>query len=113
MLREYSDTASGVSCGLGIEKPIRRARQPKIFSQRLPLIFATENLPPLQFRHDTIDEIIESARQIWKHDGESIGAFGDQPFLHLVGNGGRRSDHGEAGIAAETLSQFSHGEVLP
>ncbi len=36
-----------------------------------------------------------------------------EPFLHLVGDGLRRADHGEAGIAAEPLRELAHGEILP
>ena len=45
--------------------------------------------------------------------GEAVGAFGLEPFLHLVGDGLGRADHGEAGIAAEPLRELAHGEVLP
>ena len=37
------------------------ARQSEVLPQRLPLVLAPENPPPLQFRHHLVDEIIQPA----------------------------------------------------
>ena len=43
---------------------------------------------PLQFRDNPIDEIVEPAGKVGEHDSEAVAGLGEQPFLHLVGDGG-------------------------
>jgi hypothetical protein len=41
-----------------------------------------------------LDEIVKPAPQVGEHHGEAVGAFGEQPFLHLVLDRFRRAHHG-------------------
>src|SRR4029077_1947901 len=66
-----------------LEKAVRRPRQAEIFPHRRACLFAAEEAAPLQFGNDLIDEIVEAAGQIRKHDRKTVGAFGLEPFLHL------------------------------
>src|SRR5258708_19990631 len=86
---------------IGSEKSVGRPRQAEIFAQCFALIFAPEQTAPLQFRHHALDEIIEPAGQVGKHDGETVGAFGGEPFLHLIVDGPGRADYGETAIPAK------------
>src|SRR5579863_6899941 len=95
-----------------VEEAVARPRQTEILAQSLTFVFAPEYATPLQFRHDLIDEIVEPARQIRKHDGEAIARLGRQPLFHFVGDGFRRADHGQAGITAEPLRQLPDGEIF-
>ena len=94
------------------EEPVRRPRHANSRAQRLAFIFAPEQTASLQFRHHAFDEIVEPAGQVGKHHGGAAGPFGEEPFLHFVGDGLGRADHGEAGIAAEALGELAHGQVL-
>src|SRR5215510_3467654 len=96
----------------GLEKSVCRPRQTEIFAQRRALVFPPEQTAPLQFRHHALDEIIEPAGQVGEHDGETVGGFGGEPFLHLIGDGRGRADYGETGIAAKPLGELAHGELL-
>src|SRR5215470_18703162 len=94
------------------EETVARPRQAEVFAQRRAFVLAAEDAAPLQPRHHAVDEVVEPARQIGEHDGEAVGAARLQPLLHLLGDGLRRADHGEAGIAAEPLRELAHREVL-
>src|SRR5262249_12738490 len=96
----------------GLEKSVCRPRQTEIFAQRRALVFPPEQTAPLQFRHHALDEIVEPAWQVGKHDCETVGAFGGEPFLHLVGDGRGRADHCEPGMAAGALGELPHREFL-
>ncbi len=89
------------------------AAQAEIFAQGFALVVATKQAAPLQFRHHLFDEIVEPAGKIRKHDDEAVAGFGGKPFLHLVGDGRSRADHGQAGITAEPLGELAHGEFFP
>src|SRR5262249_11845669 len=95
------------------EEPVLRPRQAEILPQRPAFVVAPEQAAPLQFRHHAVDEVVEPAGQVGELHREAVGAFGGEPFLHLVGDGLGRPDHGEAGKAAETLGELSDGEVFP
>src|SRR5262247_375170 len=94
------------------EKSVGRPRQAEIFAQRCAFVVPPEQTAPLQFRHHALDEIVEPAGQVGKHDCETVGAFGDEPLLHLVSDGRGRADHGETGIAAKALGKLPHRELL-
>src|SRR6516162_10742507 len=96
----------------GSEKSVCRPRQAEIFAQRLAFVFTPEQTTPLQFRHHSLEEFVEPAGQVGEHDCETVGAFGGEPFLHLVGDGRGRADHGEPGIAAKALGELAHRELL-
>src|SRR6185369_2373765 len=68
------------------EKPVRGPRQAEILAQRLAFVLAPKQAAPLQFRHHAADEIVEPAGQVRKHHREAVGAFGGEPFLHLIGD---------------------------
>src|SRR5262249_8549623 len=98
-----SSTRVEVAQHTGSEKSVRRPRQAEIFAERLAFVFPPEQTAPLQFRHHALDKIVEPAGQVGKHHGETVGAFGGEPFLHLIGNGRGCADHGKPGIAAKAL----------
>src|SRR5262245_64940378 len=64
----------------GSEKSVCRPRQAEIFAQCLALVFTPEQTAPLQFRHHALDEIVEPAGKVGKHDCESVGDFGGKPL---------------------------------
>src|SRR4051812_1515422 len=63
-----------------------RPRQTQILAQRLAFVFAPEDAASLQLRHDAGAKIFQAARQIRKHDDESVTGVGFEPLLHLVGD---------------------------
>ena len=50
------------------------------------LVIAAEESTALKFRHDLVDEIVEPARNIGKHDVEPVTSAILQPRLHLIGD---------------------------
>ncbi len=111
------DCSHGLLCGrargcFAVEEPVVGRGRPRFSRSVVPSYSRAEDATPLQLRNDFVDEIVEPPGQVGKLDGEAVGRLGRQPFFHLVGDGLRRADHGEPGIAAEPLRQLAHGEVL-
>src|SRR5580692_7962044 len=77
-----------------LEEPVLRSRQAEMIAQGGAFVIAAEQAAYLQFRDDARDKVVEPTRQIREHDGEAVAGFGFEPFLHFVGNGLRRTDHG-------------------
>src|SRR5262245_4678450 len=90
------------------EEPVLRSRQIEVLAQRLAFVLAPEPSPPLQFWHDLLAEVVEPARQVWKHHGESVACLGVEPFLHLIGDRLRRPDHRQPRIAAHALRELTY-----
>src|SRR5262245_6920074 len=61
-------------------------RQTKVIAQRGPRIVAPEQAAPLQLGHDEVDEIVERARKIGRHDDEAVGHAAGEPLLEFVGD---------------------------
>jgi len=91
---------------------VLRTGQTQILAQRNAFVFGSEQATLLQDRDDLIDKIVEPFGKVGEHDVETVAAPFDQPFLHLIGNCFRRADHGEAGIATESLGQLPNREIF-
>jgi hypothetical protein len=50
-------------------------------AQSRALVFGAKQAAPLQFRHDMPNEIVESAREIWRHDVEAVCGAAIKPLL--------------------------------
>jgi len=84
-----------------------------MLAQSRAFIIVPEQPASLQFGNDFVDKIVESARQVWKHYGKTVGGLRFKPFLHFVSDALRRTDQGRPGIAAKPLRKLSHGQVFP
>ena len=90
-----------------------RARQAEIVAQRGALIFAPEQAAALQFRHDLVDEVVEAAGQVGEHDVEAVARLRSSSHSSIwSAMVFARADEGEAGIAAESLGELAHRQVL-
>ena len=57
-------------------------------------VFGAEYAATLQLRDHQLNEVVERAGQIRRHDVEAVGGFLDVPLLHHVGDlRGRTLDH--------------------
>ena len=77
-------------------------------------VLGAEQAASLQFGHDVVDEVVEPAGQVRRHDVEAVGGALVEPVLDLVGDllGGAGEDP-VAAAAGEPLDQLADGEALP
>src|SRR5215831_13836432 len=87
-------------------------RQTESVSQRRSRIVAPEQPAPLQFRYDALDEIVEALGNVGKHDVEPIARPFKKPLLHLVSDGGGRTDKRQPTIAAQPLRKLPDVQPL-
>ena len=59
---------------------VGRAWQSKMVAQCASGIFISEQAALLQDRHHVFDEVVEGAGEPWRHDIESVGGSGREPF---------------------------------
>ena len=69
--------------------PVDVRAQAEVLAQGRPLVLAPEQPAVLQDRHDVVDEDVEPARQVRRHDVEAVGGALLEPGLDLVGDLGR------------------------
>src|SRR5471030_772815 len=96
----------------GLEKTVPGPRQSKILSQGDAFVFTSKDISCLQFGHDLVDEIVESARQIGEHHVETIRSVLHEPLLHLICNHLGRTDHFKPRITADPLRELADREIV-
>ena len=56
----------------------------EVFAQGPAFVFAAEEVAALEFGDDSVDEIVEAARDPREHDVEAVAGVAVEPLLHLV-----------------------------
>ena len=88
--------------------------RPRFSRSVLPLVFGAEQAAALQFRDHQLDEIVERARQIRRHDVEAVAGAFDEPLLHVVGDLlGRADEHDLGARAGHPLAELADRQLLP
>ena len=95
--------------GLCGEEAVFGPWQAKVFAQCGAFIGFAEQAPALQLRHHLVDEIVQTARQIWEHDVEAVADVPQQLFLHFIGDHCQRAKHGETGLTTQATGQLANG----
>jgi hypothetical protein len=67
-----------------LEEAVLGAREAEVFAQGPAFVFAAEEVAALEFGDDSVDEIVEAARDPREHDVEAVAGVAVEPLLHLV-----------------------------
>src|SRR5215813_7568888 len=59
--------------------------EPEVLAQSTALVLAAEQAAASQLRHHQLDKVIKPARQVRRHDVESVATVLAEPFLHVIG----------------------------
>src|SRR5262245_17843921 len=65
--------------------------QAEMLPQRTALVLAAEQPAASQLGNHQLDKVIETARQVRRHDVEAVAAVLAEPFLHMIGDLLRRA----------------------
>src|ERR1700722_2218837 len=65
---------------------MRRARKSEVPTKRRGFIFGSENAALLKDRYDSIDERVQCAREISRHNSKAVCRTCVEPRLQLIGN---------------------------
>src|SRR5579884_2078143 len=92
---------------------ISRASQTQILAQSMTLILASEEAATTQFRYYQFNKIVQTTRQIRRHDIKTIGSVVDEPFFQLIGDLYRGTPDGTMTTSARhSQIKLANGQVL-